>query len=143
MIDPTISGNGLFKLGYTSIGNDGLFVAGSCTTFNYENSYSDMAKPTNLANPIGGPGSSYQQCTSACNGDKVVVNMDIFNSKIIFGGTIENNGAEYHGETVIGNEGAQILGCGVKGDYENTFSTKTITKAPSGMGIAGAEAAAN
>ena len=59
--------------------------------------------------------------------------MDILNSKIVFGGTISGTGVEEHGETVIGNEGAQILGCGVKGSYENTYNTPTSTAtAPSG-----------
>ena len=124
MIDPTVSGTGTFTLGYTSIGNDGLFVAGSCTTFSYENSVG-KGVPTNLANPIGGHGAAYKTCISACNGSKVVVNMDILNSTIHFGANISGTGSEISGETVIGNEGATILGCGNKGDYENTFSTKT------------------
>ena len=121
-ITPTVSGNGVFTLGYTSIGNDGLFVAGSCTTFSYENSSNMKVPPKNLMNPIGGAGSAYKQCLSACNGDKVIVNMDIFHSKIVFNGTISGTGKEEHGETVIGNEGATILGCGNKGGYENTFN---------------------
>ena len=49
------------------------------------------------------------------------------NSKIVFDGTITGTGLEEHGETVIGNEGAQILGCGVKGTYENTYNTPSNT----------------
>ena len=48
--------------------------------------------------------------------------MDIINSSITFDANISGTGSEHNGETVIGNEGATILGCGDIGTYENTFN---------------------